>query len=1525
MRGGLALSPSEEQQQSRRKNYLLSTKSSSGGNGQLPGAIAIASMNVSTRGGRRVSASAVPSSSLGVGAGVTGPGSIPMMSNPNYNPNNTHTNTTNNRNTNGLAGSLTPSAIFPSDVADRLDDNNNGNNNKRPPPPTRRRSNDSNHAFRPNLASFEKHNGNNRRGSADGGGKNIALQNSTNTNHNNNTSLNKDNNKDKHDNNKMPKFKSQVRKYQIRDPTDPTAVGHLVTHLIPSRKGNDNGQGAAAAAAASAAAALAAKKEDTAVDTPTGTEEKAVNTTMVNEALLVMRVSRFEFSGNDAHNNLKHTTSGIATGDDTFQYGHKQGKNIMHHMNPKTKNKLRYVCITRSTNTTLMKRSRKSRERDRGMILVNGMDMEDFDNDEHNEEEWEEESEASGEGSEEDDDDNDDYSLLYNPESAPVPGNLPSRKSSRSKLRHGSRRSRMLKALSKSKDETTPTNNNYNPFDTATVTGAGAGAGAGGDTTAIDDPKEEMRTDVLEEISSFPSLVCIAIHSDGSNPHVRQVLDLDQLVAIESVQGQHKGMVQLVFQNGVVVEIDCEGVPGHPSEEGEGGIKNNNNDTSTEGLNKNRFLWSLLQIHAILCTSVVDASRMNNTQTLALPQLSMRYVDRAELQYISTVNGFLSDNPVLCALLERQRNLALDAKSKDGGGPNGSLKARANRLGLKGDGEDGEEAKGDDDDDDMDGIAYDMIMGNFTRLTLFISEEEKLDAEDVLNNLQQERILNLTSNNSNAVLNANVKEGESTDTAKLDANAVNPSPNNNIEEFDANELSQVLQKQMRDLEAETCRRLIAWEDEKYYSASGNAPHPNPERRDTMEADGLANLFSTLDSLDRQLESMEEWLSDKAAAIKPLTDECRDAEEINRQMEQQQYSYELLSEELARLLYGLEVPNDIEDVLRNPKAQLTYHRDGRIDLQNSEAGVEKIYRAGKTLKVSFDKVQEEGGVHLRAIVQRVEGLLDLSNRFCEGVAQIVTGVMKRTVGEVGDKDGKDGNDGAKNPHAAAAQSLRNLQRQFQSSLLAFIKLIEVLALLKPSILPSVREKYAGLVAEGILSKKRLKTYFMLLPGKSSVVIEKYTIDLNDYPSATLRSAPTVGPNQQLKPVQAKDVEIALSELLPVIAREAYFTAALFGLSAKHLSGREKKRNFESAKRSVDFSSQYFKYYIARICGIASESDAEGKKVHADPMLSLIASILLNEAMDNYIDRQKKGGDHSLSLAYVRATILDLRKKVDKQWVSWIEEQIKWIETNPGVPLTGKRAGVFTSFARFPAYLDHVMICCKKGRPMNHVPNLSKIKVVTYYLQKLAAALFNSLHKCSERDSTDQQYAANVMRMENSYFFTQTIKQRGSELSELFQKQITAASSICKQSTDAYLGFMIKREFKALHTLFASISRIRREVGDADVPIHVPRSTFEKTLSKECNREILKEKIGSIYYRMEKHLSEAGGLLPVAWKALVKVLYEWFGRWQKVSSQCYKLTLEPSASDVVRIAKQAAGISAKKISDEKRKASSATSPL
>ena len=75
--------------------------------------------------------------------------------------------------------------------------------------------------------------------------------------------------------------------------------------------------------------------------------------------------------------------------------------------------------------------------------------------------------------------------------------------------------------------------------------------------------------------------------------------------------------------------------------------------------------------------------------------------------------------------------------------------------------------------------------------------------------------------------------------------------------------------------------------------------------------------------------------------------------------------------------------------------------------------------------------------------------------------------------------------------------------------------------------------------------------------------------------------------------------------PVIARKAYFTATMFGLSSNNkLDGREKKK-------SVDHCSKWIRYYISRICGIASEIGVDGKQVLGDSMLSLVASIHLNE--------------------------------------------------------------------------------------------------------------------------------------------------------------------------------------------------------------------------------------------------------------------------------------------------------------------------
>ncbi|KAL3807903.1 hypothetical protein ACHAXA_008407 [Cyclostephanos tholiformis] len=1096
--------------------------------------------------------------------------------------------------------------------------------------------------------------------------------------------------------------------------------------------------------------------------------------------------------------------------------------------------------------------------------------------------------------------------------------------------------------------------NMYNPDPSAGGDGSSGGGGGGRESGSSDRRKKRVTTKKGDsdnaateknrrhaiaknrydngipperEISSFPALFCLAIHADGTKPDVRKVLELDKLVSIENVPPRKNsppgsaGNVILVFRNGDAVEIDCDlpnvGVVGGGGANSGGGASSKKNTAidSTNRLRKERFLWSLLQVHAILCTSVVERAA-HSASGQQLPPLIVRGVDRGELQYVSTVNNFLTDSPVLCALLDRQ---SVDRGGKaiisggDGAGQGGG-------VGGRGASHPSEEEKFSDDmkegkssEEMMSIIAYDMMMGNFSRrVALFASEEEKRDAADVLNATpwqQQEITVDGMSN--------------------VDALGVT-----------AESLVQLLQQRMRDLEAETCRRLISWEDEKYYSALG-VQRPSSivgkpssgATNGTVDTMSVNDLFLTLQSLDDELEKMQLWIQDRATAIKPITDECRGIEEENLMLEQQWVSYETLGSELKRLLDGIILPPDLMSVLENPGSVIVYDRlSGAVDINKSEQGLESIHQAGQALKLALDTAEGGGGMHLLAVSDTVKMLSSASTKFCGSLARIVVTVMDHLAKEVSSR--LDTTIGKNDTHKTIATKIREAQRQFQASLLAYIKIIEVLALLKPDILPAVRDAYSELVAEGIMSKKRMKFYFASLPGKTSVKIAhdvnidslalpgflgqnptaSVTHDLSEYAPASLRHPNVSDTSGIMKPVNVQDIEATLGEMLPLIAREAYFTAALFGLSSRHLDGRQKKRNFESVKKSVDNSSLYFRYYMNRICGIASEVDAEGKKVKGDAMLSLVASIQLNEAMDGYIDRNKKGGDHSLSLAYVRATILDLRKKVDKQWVTWVEDQIKWIRTNPGVPPNGKRAGVFASIARLPSYLDHVLICVKAGRPKDYAPNLAKIKVVSYYLQKMASSLFASLNECAERETTDQQYAANVMRMENRYelllclpiyFFTQSIKQRGIELTTLYQKQIMGASVICKQSTDAYLGWMIKREFKAMHSLFSNISRVRKDVGDADVPIHVPRAQFVRTLQKESSKEIMKEKIGVVYARMEKHLSESGGLLPVAWKALVKVLYEWFGRWEKLSTSCYKFILEPSAIDVVRIAKAVSG--------------------
>ena len=454
-----------------------------------------------------------------------------------------------------------------------------------------------------------------------------------------------------------------------------------------------------------------------------------------------------------------------------------------------------------------------------------------------------------------------------------------------------------------------------------------------------------------EEISSFPVLICMTLQNDGTGPDIRKLIPLDQLTTIQDLNST---IVQLAFANGDTIRIDFgnqNGTDGILSADNNHELnplerKSGSNNISMErSLDKERFIWSVLQIHAMLCMSVVER---NSRGTNFLLPLNVRNVDRAELQYIATINGFIPHNESIRTLLERQRKLILDNETSImmmTTGATGTTN-NDNEPDAHSESKTPSQQQQQQPSLDMDEMAYDLMMGNFaTRVTLFHSEDERKDAEEILNSPEWTEMFNQT-------LHQHHSSTDGTSSGSGNA-AMTTSTAMNV----AERLTYILQSRMRDLEAETCRRLIAWEDEKHVSVSHKAKlHDASDSRDTVDALALASLFKTLESLDSELKAMEDWLQERAAAIKPLTDDCADIEEENRQLEQQWKSYDMLGNEMNRLLHGQELDETTETILKNPASVLVYDEDGFVNVDESEDGIERLYDAGKSLLDAIEFVR-----------------------------------------------------------------------------------------------------------------------------------------------------------------------------------------------------------------------------------------------------------------------------------------------------------------------------------------------------------------------------------------------------------------------------------------------------------------------------------------------------------------------------------------------------------------------------------------
>jgi hypothetical protein len=200
-------------------------------------------------------------------------------------------------------------------------------------------------------------------------------------------------------------------------------------------------------------------------------------------------------------------------------------------------------------------------------------------------------------------------------------------------------------------------------------------------------------------------------------------------------------------------------------------------------------------------------------------------------------------------------------------------------------------------------------------------------------------------------------------------------------------VSLTLGPRFAQLESDCCNQLISWEEDSIATRESVAGRKL----------ALSSLITTLDDLDGELESMEMWLLDRTAAVKPLTDDCALIEEENNALEQTWRSYASLTTEMDRLLNGLEIDEELQAVLKDPLSTLlgsnANNSSRHINLDDiDDSAVENIASAGTVLRAALDRAAEGGGVHLAAVNERVADLMKTEETFCRALGDFVLRIL-----------------------------------------------------------------------------------------------------------------------------------------------------------------------------------------------------------------------------------------------------------------------------------------------------------------------------------------------------------------------------------------------------------------------------------------------------------------------------------------------------------------------------------------------------
>jgi len=309
----------------------------------------------------------------------------------------------------------------------------------------------------------------------------------------------------------------------------------------------------------------------------------------------------------------------------------------------------------------------------------------------------------------------------------------------------------------------------------------------------------------------------------------------------------------------------------------------------------------------------------------------------------------------------------------------------------------------------------------------------------------------------------------------------------------------------------------------------------------------------------------------------------------------------------------------------------------------------------------------------------------------------------------------------------ALKIRNTQRRFQTLVMEFQPLVETLGSLKPEVVVSLRRGYAVAVEKGVYSRKMVGEYFEKLRGVGEgegldpVAGEGWGggwlgegggMGLKDYAACDLRwdgagerMIEGIGSDDKsskvrsgaasrrllvicgwrhiavasLQPIitvlthlatrsqistMGTELEAALGDFVPMIAREGYFIASLFGLdAAEGDTDAVKNRKLDSICGCIQVGAKVVEDGLKLLAGVGG----------SEVLKNLVGSLKIKEASEKLDD--DAGGE-----LYAGEVLRRMKVETEKVWEAWVEDQVAWVQEGCGIPYNGKRAGVFSSFAR-----------------------------------------------------------------------------------------------------------------------------------------------------------------------------------------------------------------------------------------------------